>query len=180
MALSSFPLRGLTTNKYCMAQVIEGSLNASGQRFAIAISRWNEFITKRLLEGALDCIRMHGGDESEVTIVYCPGAFELPLVVRRLAMSGAYDAVIALGAVIRGATPHFEHVAGGATSGIASAMMESGVPCLFGVLTVDSIEQAIERAGSKAGNKGWEAAQAGIEMINLLRNLPTGSSNGRP
>jgi 6,7-dimethyl-8-ribityllumazine synthase len=155
-----------------MPNVIEGDLSAAGHRYAIAISRWNEFITKRLLEGALDCIRMHGGDESAVTIVYCPGAYELPLVVKRLAESGAFDAVVALGAVIRGATPHFDFVAGQATSGISSAMLATGVPCMFGVLTVDTIEQAIERAGSKAGNKGWEAAQAGIEMVNLLRRLP--------
>lgn len=155
-----------------MPNVIEGSLNAAGHRYAIVVSRWNEFITKRLLEGALDCIRMHGGDDEGVTVVFCPGAFELPLVVRRLAESGAFDAVLALGAVIRGSTPHFEHVAGQATSGISSAMHSTGVPCLFGVLTVDTIEQAIERAGTKAGNKGWEAAQAGIEMVNLLRQIP--------
>ncbi len=157
-----------------MANVIEGSLSAAGQRFAIVVTRWNDFITKRLLEGALDCIRMHGGDEGNCTTVYCPGAFELPLVVQRLAGTGRYDAVIALGAVIRGATPHFSYVAGEATKGISSAMMSSGVPCLFGVLTVDSIEQAIERAGTKAGNKGWEAAQAGIEMVNLLRAIDSG------
>jgi 6,7-dimethyl-8-ribityllumazine synthase len=157
-----------------MAEIIEGSLDASGLRLAIVVSRWNEFITKRLLEGALDCIRMHGGDESKVTVVYCPGAFEIPLVVSRLARSGSYDAVLALGAVIRGATPHFDYVAGSAVNGIASAMQSSGVPCILGVLTVDTIEQAVERAGTKAGNKGWEAAQAGIEMANLLRRLPEG------
>lgn len=156
-----------------MAQVIEGTLDASGHRLAIVVSRWNDLITRRLLDGALDCIRMHGGDESNVTIVWCPGAFEIPLVVRRLASSGVYDAVIALGAVIRGSTPHFEHVAGIATNGVAAAMADSGIPCLFGVLTVDTIEQAIERAGTKAGNKGWEATQAGIEMVNLLRRLPS-------
>lgn len=157
-----------------MATIIEGSLNAAGHRYAIAVSRWNDFITKRLLEGAIDCIRMHGGDEAGITVVYYPGAFELPLVVKRLAESGRYDAVIALGAVIRGSTPHFEYVAGGAASGVASVMIDSGVPCLFGVLTVDTIEQAIERAGTKAGNKGWEAAQAGIEMVNLLRGISAG------
>jgi 6,7-dimethyl-8-ribityllumazine synthase len=154
-----------------MARVIEGNANASGCRFAIAVTRWNDFITKRLLEGALDCIRLHGGNEDETTIVHCPGAFELPLVVRRLAESGSYDAVIVLGAVIRGATPHFEYVAGEAVKGISSAMLATGVPCSFGVLTVDTIEQAIERAGTKAGNKGWEAASAAIEMVTLLRNL---------
>lgn len=155
-----------------MSNIIEGSLDASGQRLAIVVTRWNEFITSRLLQGALDCIRMHGGDEATATVVYCPGAFEIPLVVARLADSGEYDAVIALGAVIRGATPHFDYVAGHAAGGIASAMMSSGVPCMLGVLTVDTIEQAIERAGTKAGNKGWEATQAGIEMVNLLRRLP--------
>ena len=162
-----------------MAQVIEGTLDASGQRLAIVVSRWNDLITRRLLDGALDCIRMHGGDDSNVTIVWCPGAFEIPLVVRRLAASGSYDAVIALGAVIRGSTPHFEHVAGIATNGVASAMADSGVPCLFGVQTVDTIKQAIERAGTKAGNKGWEATQAGIEMVNLLRRLPTAADPSR-
>lgn len=155
-----------------MANIIEGSLNASGMRFAIAVSRWNEFITKRLLEGAVDAIRMHGGDEGAITVVYYPGAFELPLVVKRLAESGSFDAVIALGAVIRGATPHFTYVAGEAVKGISSAMLVTGVPCMFGVLTVDTIEQAVERAGTKAGNKGWESAQAAIEMVNLLKKLP--------
>ncbi len=159
-------------NNVDMAEYIEGSLNAAGHRYAIVVSRWNEFITKRLLEGALECIRMHGGDEAAVRVVYCPGAYELPLVVQRLAGAGAYDAVIALGAVIRGATPHFEQVAGGVSSGIASVMLATGMPCTFGVLTVDTIEQAIERAGTKAGNKGWEAAQAAIEMVNVLRQLP--------
>jgi 6,7-dimethyl-8-ribityllumazine synthase len=158
-----------------MSTIIEGSLDASGQKIAIVVSRWNEFITARLLQGALDCLRMHGGDEANASVIYCPGAFEIPLVVQRLAASGQYDAVIALGAVIRGATPHFDYVAGHAANGIASAMMATGIPCMFGVLTVDTIEQAIERAGSKAGNKGWEAAQAAIEMVNLMRKLPQGS-----
>jgi 6,7-dimethyl-8-ribityllumazine synthase len=155
-----------------MPNYIEGTYNAQGHRYAIAVSRWNEFITRRLLDGALDCLRMHGVDDDAVTVVVYPGAFELPLVVRRLAESGAYDAVIALGAVIRGATPHFEYVAGNAASGVASIALESGVPCAFGVLTTETIEQAIERAGSKGGNKGWEAAQAAIEMVNLLRAIP--------
>src|SRR5690606_38074889 len=122
--------------------------NADGCRFAVAVTRWNDFITKRLLEGALECIRLHGGNDGETTVVHCPGAFELPLVVRRLAESKAYDAVIVLGAVIRGATPHFEYVAGEAVRGISSAMAATGIPCTFGVLTVDTIEQAIERAGT--------------------------------
>lgn len=154
------------------ASIIEGHLNASGLRLAIAVTRWNELITSRLLAGALDAIRLHGGDESDVTIAYCPGAYELPLVVQRLAASGRYDAVIALGAVIRGSTPHFDYVAGAASSGIAQAMMTTGVPCIFSVLTVDTIEQALERAGTKAGNKGWEGATVAIEMATLLKKLP--------
>ncbi len=154
-----------------MAAQMEGNLNASSQKIAIVITRWNEFITNRLLEGALECFRMHGGDESNVTIVRCPGAFELPLVVKRLAESGNHQAVVALGAVIRGATPHFEYVASEATKGVSSTMMSTGIPCSFGILTVDTIEQAVERAGTKAGNKGWEATQAAIEMVNLLEKL---------
>jgi 6,7-dimethyl-8-ribityllumazine synthase len=155
-----------------MPKFIEGTFNAQGHRYAIAVSRWNEFITRRLLEGALDCLRMHGVDDDAITVVIYPGAFELPLTVRRLAESGAFDAVITLGAVIRGATPHFEYVAASAANGVAAIAVETGVPCAFGVLTTDTIEQAVERAGSKAGNKGWEAAQAAIEMVNLLRAIP--------
>lgn len=154
-----------------MPKTLRGLLNAGGSRFAIAVSRWNEFITQRLLEGAMECIQMHGGDLNNVTIVYVPGAFELPLATKRLAESGNYDAVIVLGAVIRGGTPHFNYVAGEAVKGISNAMMATNVPCTFGVLTVDTIEQAIERAGTKAGNKGWEAAQTAIEMVSLLKQL---------
>lgn len=154
-----------------MPKILEGSLHAGGHRFAIAVSRWNDFITCRLLDGALECIRMHGGNVDEVTVVYVPGAFELPLATKRLAESGSYDAVIVLGAVIRGGTPHFNYVAGEAVKGISNAMLTSNVPCTFGLLTVDTIEQAIERAGTKAGNKGWEAAQTAIEMANLLKQL---------
>ncbi|MBL7987484.1 MAG: 6,7-dimethyl-8-ribityllumazine synthase [Chlorobi bacterium] len=154
-----------------MPKTLRGLLNADGSRFAIAVSRWNEFITQRLLEGAMECIQMHGGDLNNVTIVYVPGAFELPLATKRLAESGNYDAVIVLGAVIRGGTPHFNYVAGEAVKGISNAMMATNVPCTFGVLTVDTIEQAIERAGTKAGNKGWEAAQTAIEMVSLLKQL---------
>lgn len=154
-----------------MPKTLRGVLNADGSRFAIAVSRWNEFITQRLLEGAMECIQMHGGNVNDVTIAYVPGAFELPLATKRLAESGNYDAVIVLGAVIRGGTPHFNYVAGEAVKGISNAMMATNVPCTFGVLTVDTIEQAIERAGTKAGNKGWEAAQTAIEMVNLLKQL---------
>lgn len=154
-----------------MSGVIEGTLNASGLRVGIVVTRWNEFVTDRLLTGALDCLRMLGGAEENVTIVRCPGAFEVPMVLREMAASGRYDALVALGAVIRGATPHFDYVAGEAAGGVARMAQESGVPCGFGILTVDTVEQAIERAGTKAGNKGWEAAQTAVEMVTLLRRL---------
>jgi 6,7-dimethyl-8-ribityllumazine synthase len=157
-----------------MPKYIEGSFNAQGHRYAIAVSRWNEFITRRLLDGALDCLRMHDVDDASITVVVYPGAFELPLVVKRLAESGNHDAVIALGAVIRGATAHFDYVAGNAASGIARVATETGIPCIFGVLTTDTVEQAVERAGSKAGNKGFEAAQTAIEMVNLLKRIAGG------
>ena len=151
--------------------VYEGTVNAEGLRIAIAVSRWNEFITKPLLEGATDALRRHGGDYASVDTVWVPGAFELPLVCRQLAASGRYDAVVALGAVIRGATTHYELVAGECASGIARASSDTGVPIAFGVLTTETIEQAIERAGSKAGNKGAEAAITAVEMVTLLRKI---------
>jgi 6,7-dimethyl-8-ribityllumazine synthase len=155
-----------------MPQFIEGDLVASNLNIAIVVSRWNGFITERLLEGALDALKRHGGDiEGGVTVVRVPGSFEVPLAVQKLCMSEKYDAVIALGCVIRGATAHFDYVAGEATKGVSQAMLQSGVPVIFGVLTTDSIEQAIERAGTKAGNKGFEAATAAIEMANLLKAL---------
>lgn len=149
----------------------EGSLVGTGLRVAVAVSRWNELITTRLLEGALDGLRRHGVAEEAVDVAWVPGSFELPLVCRRLAETRRYDAVIALGAVIRGATSHYDHVAGAATSGLAQAGLQSGVPCIFGVITTENIEQAIERAGTKAGNKGFEAATCAIEMANLLRAI---------
>jgi 6,7-dimethyl-8-ribityllumazine synthase len=151
--------------------VYEGSVNADGLRIAVAVSRWNEFITKPLLEGACDALRRHGCNESGVDVVWVPGAFELPLVCRQLAASGRYDAVVALGAVIRGATTHYELVAGECASGIQRASADTGVPIAFGVLTTETIEQAIERAGSKAGNKGAEAALTAVEMVTLLRQI---------
>ena len=154
-----------------MAEVIEGTLSASGLKVGIVVTRWNEFVTERLLEGATACVRMLGGDSEDVVVVRCPGAFEVPLVLKEMAASGTYDALVALGAVIRGATPHFDYVAGQAASGIAQVAMESGVPCGFGILTVDTIEQAIERAGTKAGNKGWEAAQTAVETATLLKKI---------
>lgn len=153
-------------------RIIEGQLTISGgMRIAIVCSRFNHFIVDPLEAGCLDALRRHGVSPGDITIVRVPGAFELPVVVRKLATSGSHDAVIALGAVIRGSTPHFDHVAGACTSGLAAAGADSGVPVIFGVLTVDSIEQAIERAGTKAGNKGAEAAVTAIEMISVLRQL---------
>ncbi|MBA3470663.1 MAG: 6,7-dimethyl-8-ribityllumazine synthase [Herpetosiphonaceae bacterium] len=151
----------------------EGNLLGSGLRVGIVIARWNDFIGGNLLAGALDSLRRHGVAEDDIGVAWCPGSFEIPLIAKRMAASGRYDAVITLGAVIRGATSHYDIVAGGVASGIASAMNETGVPILFGVLTTDTIEQAIERAGTKAGNKGAECAVAAIEMVNLLKALAT-------
>ena len=151
--------------------VYEGELTARGVKIAIAVSRFNDFITGKLLEGALAAVKRHGGDVDATPVVWTPGAFELPLVCDRLAGAG-FDAVIALGAVIRGSTAHFDYVAGEAAKGIAAVSLKRGVPVIFGVLTTDTIEQAIERAGSKLGNKGYEAGVAAIEMANLMRALP--------
>jgi 6,7-dimethyl-8-ribityllumazine synthase len=149
-----------------------GSLRGDGMRIAIACGRFNDLITERLLAGARDALVRHGVDEASITEVWCPGAFELPLVAQRLAQSGEYDAVLCLGAVIRGSTGHYEHVAGECASGIARVGLETGLPVIFGVLTTDTIEQAIERAGTKMGNKGAECAVTAIEMVDLLRQLP--------
>jgi 6,7-dimethyl-8-ribityllumazine synthase len=150
----------------------EGRLDASGLRVAIVVSRFNETITRQLLEGALSGLRRCGLDDAGTTVAWVPGAMELPLAARRLAASGEFDAVIALGAVIRGATAHFEHVAGQAAAGLTRAALDTDVPVVFGVLTTDTIEQAIERSGTKAGNKGFDAALTAIEMADLLRQLP--------
>lgn len=152
-------------------QVMEGHLIATGLRLAVVVSRWNSFIGDRLVEGALDAITRHGGDASAVTLIRVPGAFELPMAAQRAARSGRYDAVIALGVLIRGSTPHFDYIAAEATKGLAAASMETGVPVGYGLLTTNSIEQAIERAGSKAGNKGAEAALAAVEMANLYKKI---------
>jgi len=149
----------------------EGTYAARGFRFALVVSRFNEFITTQLLDGARDCLLRHGAEEDDLHVVKVPGAFELPYAAKRLAASQSYDAVIALGAVIRGATPHFEYVAGGAAQGIAAASLETGVPIIFGVITANTIEQAIERAGAKGGNKGVEAARSAIEMASLFAQL---------
>ncbi|NBC02016.1 MAG: 6,7-dimethyl-8-ribityllumazine synthase [Bacteroidetes bacterium] len=155
-----------------MPTYLEGSLVApSDASFGIVVSRFNAFITESLLEGALDTLRRHGADMDAVTVARCPGAYEAPLVAQKMAASGAYDALIMLGAVIRGATYHFELVASGASSGTIRASMDTGVPISFGVITPDTIDQSIERAGTKAGNKGEEAALAAIEMVNVLRQV---------
>ena len=150
---------------------IEGELQAEGLKFAIIVSRFNEFITGRLLEGAIDALIRHGAAEKNIDIIKVPGSFELPLVAKKAAQKKSYDAVICLGTIIRGATPHFDYVAAEASKGIATASMDTGVPIAFGVLTTDTIEQAIERAGSKSGNKGWDAAMVAIEMAQLLKKL---------
>jgi len=154
-----------------MPKVLEGKLSAAGLRFAVIVSRFNDFISSRLVDGAMDALVRHGADEKEVTLLKVPGAFEIPLVAKKIAESGKYDAVVCLGAVIRGATPHFEYVAAEVSKGIAAVALESNIPVTFGVLTTDNLEQAIERAGSKAGNKGYEAAVAAMEMANLFREL---------
>jgi 6,7-dimethyl-8-ribityllumazine synthase len=152
-------------------KVYEGKLVGQGLRFGIVVSRFNEFITSKLLAGAEDALYRHGASEDAVEIAWVPGAFEIPLAADRMAASGRYDAVIALGAVIRGATAHFDYVAGEVAKGVSGAALKNGVPVIFGVITVDTIEQAIERAGTKSGNKGWEAAVTAIEMANLMREL---------
>ena len=154
-----------------MSRIIEGNFDAKGKSFAIVISRWNQFIVNKLLDGAIDALKRHGALDENITIAYCPGAFEIPLIVKKFASNKKYDAVIALGAVIRGSTPHFDYIAAEVTKGVAHVALETGTPCIFGVLTTDSIEQAIERAGSKAGNKGFESAQSAIEMVSLLKAI---------
>jgi len=152
-----------------MAKILEGKLSAAGLRFALIVSRFNDFIVGRLQDGAIDAIVRHGGDEKNIAIIKVPGAFEIPLIAKKAAKCGKYDAVICLGAVIRGATPHFDYVAAEVSKGIATVGLETEVPITFGVLTTDNIEQAIERAGSKSGNKGWDAAASAIEMVSLLK-----------
>ena len=151
---------------------IRGDFHARGRRVAIAAARFNELVTSRLVQGALDCLRTHGIAEDDLVVAWVPGAFELPPLARRLASSGAYDAVICLGAVIRGDTPHFDHVAGQAASGIRTAAEDAGVPVIFGVLTTDTLDQAMDRAGGKHGNKGWDAAMAAMETASVMEQLP--------
>ncbi len=152
-------------------KIIEGELQAKGLRFCVVVSRFNDFITEKLLEGAKDCLLRHGTDEKDIDVVRVPGAFEIPLIAKIMAKKNAYNAIICLGTVIRGATPHFEYVAAEVSKGIAQVSLETGIPVAFGVITADTIEQAIERAGSKAGNKGWDAALTAIEMAQVLKKI---------
>lgn len=154
-----------------MPTIIEGTFTPAKHTIAIVVARWNYFVVEKLVDGALDCFKRHGGNEDNITIAYCPGCYEIPLVTKRLAASGKYDAVITLGAVIRGSTPHFDYVAAEVSKGVASASMGTGVPCIFGVLTTDSIEQAVERAGTKSGNKGFDAMMAAMEMVSLFEKI---------
>lgn len=151
-------------------KVLEGKLTAEGLRVGIVAARFNEFITNKLVSGAIDALTRHGASEDNLTMAWVPGAFEIPLVAQKMAGSGKFDAVICLGAVIRGSTPHFDYVSNEVTKGVAHVGLQTGVPTVFGVLTTDTIEQAIERAGTKAGNKGFDAAMTAIEMSNLLKN----------
>jgi 6,7-dimethyl-8-ribityllumazine synthase len=154
-----------------MAKIIEGQLIAKGKRFAIVVSRFNDFITKKLLEGATDAIIRHAGDEKQIEVVWAPGTFEIPVVANRLAKTNKFDAVICLGAVIRGSTPHFDYIASEVAKGIAQVGLTTGVPVSFGIITADSLEQAIERAGAKEGNKGADAALSAIEMANVVAQI---------
>ncbi len=154
-----------------MGRRFEGSLVGTGLSVAVVVSRFNSFITEKLLEGCTSGLVRHGVDEDRIDVAWVPGAFELPIAAKRLAESKKYDAVVCLGAVIRGATPHFEYVCAESAKGIASVALETGVPTIYGVVTTDTIEQAVERAGTKAGNKGWDAALAAIEMANLMKQL---------
>jgi len=154
-----------------MPKTYEGHLDASGLRIGIVISRFNEFISTKLLGGAMDALVRHGASDKDVEVAWVPGAFEIPLVAKKMADSGRYDCVICLGCIIRGATPHFDYVAAESSKGIAQVAMKSDCPVAFGILTTETIEQAIERAGTKAGNKGWDAALAAVEMANLLKTI---------
>lgn len=152
-------------------KIIEGGLQAKGLKFAIIVSRFNDFITSRLLEGAVDALIRHGAKDDDIDVVKVPGSFEIPLAAKKITAKGNYNAIICLGTVIRGATPHFDYVAAEVSKGIAAASMETGIPIAFGVITTDTIEQAVERAGTKAGNKGWDAALTAIEMAQIMKQI---------
>lgn len=154
-----------------MPKTYEGRISAEGLKFALVVSRFNDFISERLLQGALDALFRHGAKDADLRVIRVPGCFEIPMVTRKLALTKKYDAVICLGAVIRGATPHFEYVSAEVSKGVANVCLETGTPIIFGVVICDTLEQAIERAGTKMGNKGWNAAIAAMEMANLLKQL---------
>ena len=156
-----------------MGNVIQGQLNAKGKKFGIVVSRFNEFITKRLIDGALDCIKRHGGDENKIDIVWVPGSFEIPSIALKMAEKKQYDAIICLAAIIKGGTEHFQYIASEVTKGIAQVGMQTGIPAIYGILTCETLEEAIERAGTKQGNKGWQAALSAIEMVDLNGRLTT-------
>lgn len=153
---------------------IEGHLSAAGISIAIVVGRFNSLVTGRLLDGATDCLLRHGGDDDRITIIYAPGSFEIPMVAQKAAASGKYDAILCLGCVIRGATPHFEYIASEVAKGITQVALQTGVPVIFGVLTTDTLEQALERAGAKSGNKGWDAALSAIEMVQVGKKIGNG------
>jgi 6,7-dimethyl-8-ribityllumazine synthase len=154
-----------------MSRVFEGNITGKGRKFGIVVSRFNEFVSLRLLEGTMDCLRRHGASDDDISVAWVPGAFDIPAVAKRMGDSGSYDAVVCLGVVIRGATPHFDYVASEVAKGVAQVASETGVPTVFGVVTADSLEQAIERAGSKSGNRGWDAAQAAMELADLYATM---------
>jgi len=158
-------------HKEAIMKIIEGKLQAKGLKFGIVVSRFNEFITSKLLEGAIDALIRHGANEEDIEIFWVPGSFEIPLVAKKLALSSNYNAIICLGTLVRGATPHFDYIAAEVSKGIALVSLETGIPVSFGVITTENIEQAIERAGSKSGNKGWDAAMAAIEMARVIEQI---------
>jgi len=162
-----------------MAHTIEGMLSAQGHSYGIVVSRFNSLVTRQLLDGALDCLRRHGADENRITVVHCPGSFEIPQVSLHLAASGKHDAVLCLGCVIRGETPHFDAIASEVSKGVGQVALQTGVPVVFGVLTTDTLEQALERAGAKAGNKGWDAALSAMELVHVTQQLLGGKKSPR-
>jgi len=163
-----------------MVKLFEGRISAEGFRFGVVVSRFNDFISSKLVEGALDALKRHGARDEMISLIKVPGSFEIPVAARKMADSGQFDAIICLGAVIRGATPHFDYVAAEVSKGIAAVSLESKIPVSFGVLTTDSLEQAIERAGAKSGNKGWDAAMAAMEMANLFKELALLTRHAHP
>jgi 6,7-dimethyl-8-ribityllumazine synthase len=162
-----------------MAHSIHGKLAAQGHSFGIVVSRFNSLVTKHLLDGALDCLQRHGADDNAITVVYCPGSFEIPQVAQQLATSGKYDGIVCLGCVIRGETPHFDYIASEVSRGIGHTALTTGVPVAYGILTTENLEQALERAGAKGGNKGWDAALTIIELVNLSNQLMAGRKRSK-